>query len=200
MVQIYVIFIIFVIHLSNVASDNKQNMRSKIQISVSEDNQPCIKVNYEESDDVRDLLVKKFQEGFTLNSNLAEVHFHPNGEGFMILPISGDNRLERLNTMGLRVENFGKVLGKFVSSDRVQKDRLCHKCGHEFMIGDMDKRQRCPKCNSNSHSAYKLNDIDFDVDYLNKISQKLCGKCSKWSDIDKDACSNCGSTFFTVSS
>ena len=63
-------------------------MKSRIQISVSEDNQPCIKVNYEESDDVRDLLVKKFQEGFRLNSNLAEVYFHPNGDGFMILPPS----------------------------------------------------------------------------------------------------------------
>lgn len=62
-------------------------MKSRIQISVSELNEPCIKVTYEESDDVRDLLVKKFQEGLNLQSNYCKVHFHPNGEGFMIVPI-----------------------------------------------------------------------------------------------------------------
>ena len=41
---------------------NYKNMLSKIQISVDENSKPCIKITYQESDDVRDLLVKQFLE------------------------------------------------------------------------------------------------------------------------------------------
>lgn len=43
-------------------------MKSKIQISVDETNQPIIKIEYVQSDDVRDLLVKKFIENFHYHS------------------------------------------------------------------------------------------------------------------------------------
>ena len=37
-------------------------MLSKISITVDEDSKSCIKIDYKESDDVRDLLVKMFLE------------------------------------------------------------------------------------------------------------------------------------------
>jgi len=39
-------------------------MKSRITIDVDYDNQPILKIEYSESDDVRDKLVKRFLEGF----------------------------------------------------------------------------------------------------------------------------------------
>ena len=50
-------------------------MKSKITIDVDQDNQPIIKVEYSESDDVRDKLVKRFIENFGHNSNSARVEW-----------------------------------------------------------------------------------------------------------------------------
>ena len=53
-------------------------MRSKIQISVTEESKPCILVEYLESQDVRDTLVKQFKEGFQSVSSLCKVEFRDN--------------------------------------------------------------------------------------------------------------------------
>ena len=50
-------------------------MKSRVTIAVDEDNQPIIKVEYKESDDVRDELVKKFLESFGSNSTLAQFNY-----------------------------------------------------------------------------------------------------------------------------
>jgi hypothetical protein len=51
------------------------NMKSRITIDVDYDNQPIIKVEYTESDDVRDKLVKKFMESFGTQSYLATFYY-----------------------------------------------------------------------------------------------------------------------------
>lgn len=50
-------------------------MKSRITIDVDEDNQPIIKIEYNESEDVRDKLVKRFMEKFG-GSWLANFHYH----------------------------------------------------------------------------------------------------------------------------
>lgn len=50
-------------------------MKSKISIDVDFDNQPIIKIEYEESPDVRDTLVKKFLETFEGDSRWAQFLF-----------------------------------------------------------------------------------------------------------------------------
>jgi hypothetical protein len=46
-------------------------MKSRISIDVDYDNQPIIKIEYQESDDVRDKLVKRFMEAFGGKSTFA---------------------------------------------------------------------------------------------------------------------------------
>lgn len=50
-------------------------MKSKITIDVDWDNQPIIKIEYEDSPDVRDKLVKRFMEGFAGESCWASFYF-----------------------------------------------------------------------------------------------------------------------------
>lgn len=50
-------------------------MKSKVSIDVDFDNQPIIKIEYEESTDVRDKLVKKFLESFGGDSTWASFQF-----------------------------------------------------------------------------------------------------------------------------
>lgn len=63
-------------------------MKSRVSISINEANKPYIKIEYQASDDVRDLLVKKFLEGFENQSSWAKYSFHPNGDFAMIEPLS----------------------------------------------------------------------------------------------------------------
>lgn len=57
-------------------------MKSRISIDVDNNNQPVIKIDYAESDDVRDKLVKIFIEGFGHNSNQANVEWRISPEPF----------------------------------------------------------------------------------------------------------------------
>lgn len=50
-------------------------MKSKITIDVAEDNQPIIKIEYNESEDVRDKLVKRFLEAFGGESDTAHFQY-----------------------------------------------------------------------------------------------------------------------------
>lgn len=50
-------------------------MKSKISIDVDWDNQPIIKIEYEDSPDVRDKLVKRFMETFAGESCWATFYF-----------------------------------------------------------------------------------------------------------------------------
>lgn len=50
-------------------------MKSKIMIDVDYDNQPIIKIEYQESEDVRDKLVKRFMEAFGGKSTFANFWF-----------------------------------------------------------------------------------------------------------------------------
>lgn len=51
-------------------------MKSRISIDVDHDNQPIIKIEYSESDDVRDKLVKRFLESFGGDSCWATFNFY----------------------------------------------------------------------------------------------------------------------------
>lgn len=53
-------------------------MLSKIKIDIDFDNQPIIVLDYKESDDLRDKLIKRFIEGFKHESNIASVSFEEN--------------------------------------------------------------------------------------------------------------------------
>ncbi len=53
-------------------------MQSKITIEIDHDNQPIIQIRYEESNDVRDKLVKRFLETFKGESCLATFYFSSN--------------------------------------------------------------------------------------------------------------------------
>lgn len=50
-------------------------MKSKITIDMDWDNQPIILIEYEESPDVRDKMVKRFMETFGGESYFATFHF-----------------------------------------------------------------------------------------------------------------------------
>lgn len=68
-------------------------MQSRISIDVNEDNQPVIFIQYVDSPDVRDKLVRRFMQGFGTESNLARIEFiqHPSLESnsrMVITPIS----------------------------------------------------------------------------------------------------------------
>lgn len=52
-------------------------MNSRISIDVDHDNQPVIKIEYKDSDDVRDKLVKKFLETFGSASRWVSANWWP---------------------------------------------------------------------------------------------------------------------------
>lgn len=54
-------------------------MNSRISIDVNEDNQPVIMIDYVDSADVRDKLVRRFMQGFGEESNFARIEYisHP---------------------------------------------------------------------------------------------------------------------------
>ena len=72
------------------------NMKSRITIDVDYDNQPCILIDYQESDDVRDKLVKRFLEGFGGESVFAHFQYTAQGSTFQA------NRFSRVRAMGLQ--------------------------------------------------------------------------------------------------
>lgn len=51
-------------------------MKSRISIALGANNQPVIKIEYSESEDVRDILVKQFLEGFGGDSCWAAFNFY----------------------------------------------------------------------------------------------------------------------------
>jgi len=55
-------------------------MNSRISIDVDHDNQPVIKIEYKDSDDVRDKLVKKFLETFAGTSCWSSFYFLDSSE------------------------------------------------------------------------------------------------------------------------
>lgn len=50
-------------------------MKSKLTIDLDEDNQPIILIHYNESEDVRDKMVKIFLQSFVSESPLAEIKY-----------------------------------------------------------------------------------------------------------------------------
>ena len=68
-------------------------MNSRITIDVNEDNQPVILIDYVDSADVRDKLVRRFMQGFGTESNFARIEYiqHPSLESnskMVITPVS----------------------------------------------------------------------------------------------------------------
>lgn len=55
-------------------------MRSRITIDLDEANQPVIKIQYVESDDLRDKIVKRFLEKLGHESRWCEINFEPSTE------------------------------------------------------------------------------------------------------------------------
>lgn len=77
-------------------------MKSRISIDVDYNNQPIIKIEYNESDDVRDKLVKRFLEGFGGDSKWAGFKFigHQNsGSISEITPIKMESLEEESKAM-----------------------------------------------------------------------------------------------------
>lgn len=70
-------------------------MKSRITIDVDYDNQPCILIDYQESDDVRDKLVKRFIEGFGGTSVFAHFQYTIQGSDYQA------NRFSRLRALSL---------------------------------------------------------------------------------------------------
>jgi len=65
------------------------NMKSRITIDVDSSNQPIIKIEYKESEDVRDKLVKRFLEGFGSESTFANFFYEGNNSTAILVPIGG---------------------------------------------------------------------------------------------------------------
>lgn len=80
-------------------------MRSRISIDLAEDNQPVIKIEYNESDDVRDKMVKRFMESFGGTSYFAtfffdnSVHDLTANRKAVIRPIKPEELKEHWNNM-----------------------------------------------------------------------------------------------------
>lgn len=66
-------------------------MKSKLTIDLDEDNQPIIKIEYQQSDDVRDKMVKIFLETYESRSRWATFQYVPvevqNGSVSKIRPV-----------------------------------------------------------------------------------------------------------------
>jgi hypothetical protein len=50
-------------------------MKSRITVDIADDNQPVIRIDYQESEDVRDKLVKRFIESFGAESTFASFYY-----------------------------------------------------------------------------------------------------------------------------
>ncbi len=94
-------------------------MNSRITIDVNENNQPVIKIQYKDSTDVRDKLVKIFLESFGYQSNWATHHYIgvSDGEGTTstITPIPSSTRIleEESSIMASQVEVAKKFENKY---------------------------------------------------------------------------------------
>ena len=92
-------------------------MKSRITIEIDHDNQPIIQIQYEESPDVRDKLVKRFLESFGGSSCWATFYFSQNSEygdiSASIRPIHPTNLPEAVKPMiaeAAKHEKIQKVL------------------------------------------------------------------------------------------
>lgn len=78
-------------------------MKSRITIDVDYDNQPIIKIEYQESEDVRDKLVKRFMETFGGKSCYATFYFTSLGmvvnSHAMLRPIPSDELVRHAEDM-----------------------------------------------------------------------------------------------------
>lgn len=72
-------------------------MKSRISIDVNEDNQPIIKIEWNESDDVRDKLVKRYLEKFGTDSHIAKFQY----ENWFIENTT-NNRLASITPLSLK--------------------------------------------------------------------------------------------------
>lgn len=79
-------------------------MKSKITIDVDFQNQPVIKIQYIESEDVRDKLVKRFLEKFGGVSAWSTHYFMDNNESW-ISPIAPENLLDQSESIKT-IHNF----------------------------------------------------------------------------------------------
>jgi hypothetical protein len=77
-------------------------MKSKIQISVTEENKPCIKINTEITEDVRDILVKRFTEMLEHQSSWCKISFL-NTQEWIIEPIEPKDLEENSKLMSILV-------------------------------------------------------------------------------------------------
>lgn len=85
-------------------------MKSKILIDVDYDNQPIIKIEYQNSEDVRDKLVKRFLEAFGGQSAYASFYFvdaQPHeGQRAMVRPIPPDLLTMNTQIMAQAAEHY----------------------------------------------------------------------------------------------
>lgn len=93
-------------------------MKSRITIDVDYDNQPIIKIEWVESEDVRDKLVKRFLEAFGGKSIFANFYYnHTQGNSNLtakIRPI-GSDQCEGLNKVWYPEPTTGAVDSQTVS-------------------------------------------------------------------------------------
>lgn len=87
-------------------------MKSKITIEIDDDNQPIIKINYVESEDVRDSLVKRFLDTFGSEVCWAKFNYInyslPNKKA-ILRPISAYDLPEEAKTMTLSANEHLKI-------------------------------------------------------------------------------------------
>jgi hypothetical protein len=100
-------------------------MKSKITIDVDWDNQPIIKIEYEDSPDVRDKLVKRFMEGFTGASCWASFYFDQSVEE-MINKSGKRAKLRPIEPSKLweHTEMFTETANKHKTTDALGNDKL----------------------------------------------------------------------------
>lgn len=83
-------------------------MKSKIWIDVDHDNQPIIRINWNDSEDVRDKLVCRFLETFQYDSCWADFSFENAGTEIgkiaKLRPIPPEGLKDTLSTMSKTVE------------------------------------------------------------------------------------------------
>lgn len=77
-------------------------MKSKLTIDLDEDNQPIIKIDFIDSDDVRDKMVKRFLETFASDSCWAE--FKHTGNGQVGLSMSKTAQIRPIPPINLQVQ------------------------------------------------------------------------------------------------
>lgn len=95
-------------------------MKSKILIDVDYDNQPIIRIEYQNSEDVRDKLVKRFLEAFGGQSMYASFYFvdaQPHeGQRAMVRPIAPDMLMSNVSIISEMANHYEKYHRKATCS------------------------------------------------------------------------------------